>query len=301
MNRRDVLTFLAGISPALRLRGTLAQDATPAAGDDWAHPEWFANPGWLADRISDPAIRILALTPASEFATGHLPGAAQIDWSDLNLTDSSDATVAAWRTDVEGKLTALGVSTDNTVVIYDGGTFYASRLWWILDQLGHADKRIINGGLRAWTESGGKTEVGQAKPDAASEPYTGTPNEAALARIDDVAAVSESGDGVLIDARSTEEFASGHIPRAINIPFTENAIPNGGGHWKSPADLRAMYEGSGITPDLPVIAYCSTGVRSAATYVTLKALGYEDVRLYSASFAEWSSDSSRPVETGDEP
>jgi thiosulfate/3-mercaptopyruvate sulfurtransferase len=58
-----------------------------------------------------------------------------------------------------------------------------------------------------------------------------------------------------------------------------------------------MYAAQGVTPDKPVIPYCSTGVRSAVTWFTLSALGFENVRLYSASFAEWSSDPSRPIET----
>ena len=59
---------------------------------------------------------------------------------------------------------------------------------------------------------------------------------------------------------------------------------------------RAMYEAADVTPDKLVIAYCSSGVRSAATYLTLRALGYEQVKLYSASFDEWSNDPTRPVE-----
>ena len=57
-----------------------------------------------------------------------------------------------------------------------------------------------------------------------------------------------------------------------------------------------MYAAKGVTPDRPVIPYCSTGVRSANTYFTLKALGYEQVRLYSPSYAEWSANPERPVE-----
>jgi len=57
-----------------------------------------------------------------------------------------------------------------------------------------------------------------------------------------------------------------------------------------------MYTAKGVTPDHPVIPYCSTGVRSANTYFTLRALGYEQVKLYSASYAEWSADPKRPVD-----
>jgi thiosulfate/3-mercaptopyruvate sulfurtransferase len=56
-----------------------------------------------------------------------------------------------------------------------------------------------------------------------TEPYVGTPNEAAIATIAEVEAALDSPDVVLVDARSPEEYAQGHIPGAINIPFTDNA------------------------------------------------------------------------------
>jgi thiosulfate/3-mercaptopyruvate sulfurtransferase len=297
MRRRDLLIGSMAL-PLVHVAGVSAQPAgTPVPEDQWAHPEWFADLAWLADHLADPTVRVIALMPLVDFAKGHIPGAAQIDWSDLNLTDSADATVERWRAVVEKQLTKLGVTPESTVVVYDGGTFYASRLWWVLDQLSHKDKRIVDGGLGAWTKSGGKTETASTWTGyAPASPYRGTPNEATLARIDEVQQASETGSAALVDARTPDEYGKGHIPGAVNIPFLDNAVPNSGGQWKTPADLRAMYQDKGVTPDRPVIPYCSTGVRSAATYFTLKALGFPNVKLYSASFAEWSSDPKRPIE-----
>lgn len=296
MRRRDLLIGSLAL-PFTRLgRGAAQSGGTPVPGDQWAHPEWFADPTWIADHLDDPSVRIIALTPPDDFAKAHIPGAVQVDWPDLNLTDSADATVEKWRGDIGKRLTDLGVTTDSTVVIYDGGTFYGARLWWILDQLSHKDKRILDGGLSAWTRAGGTIETGAAKPSPASLPYQGTPNEATLARLDEVEKASATGSAALVDARTSDEYAKGHIPGAVNIPFLDNARPNRGGTWKSPADLRAMYTAKGVTPGHPVIPYCSTGVRSANTYFTLRALGYEQVKLYSASYAEWSADPKRPVD-----
>jgi thiosulfate/3-mercaptopyruvate sulfurtransferase len=302
MRRRDLLIGSLAAPFTLAIRRTGWADATPVAADEWAHPEWFATPDWVEQNQHDPGITLIELIALDEFEKAHIPDSVQIDWPDLALTDSADATVEKWRATVERQLTDLGVTTSSTVVIYDGGTFYASRLWWILDQLGHKDKLIINGGTGAWIEADGETETGSSwRITTPDEPYVGTPNEDALARIDEVAMVSDNGWGVLVDARTPDEFRKGRIPHAVNIPFLDNAEPDSGGRWKSPADLRAMYEAKGVTPDQLVIAYCSTGVRSAATYFTLKALGYPKVKLYSASYAEWSSQLGRHIEAGATP
>jgi thiosulfate/3-mercaptopyruvate sulfurtransferase len=298
MRRRDLLIGSI-VAPFARVGPLGAQPATHVPDQDWAHPEWFATPEWVEQNQHDPGVVLVELIAPDEFAKGHILGSGQIDWPDLALTDSADATVQQWRSDVEAKLTERGIIPASTVVVYDGGSFYAARLWWILDQLGHADKRVLDGGIGAWKESGGEIETGSTwtgySPD---QLYKGTPNEDALARLAEVERVVKTGEGVLVDARTPDEYREGHIPGAINIPFTDNAEPDSGGRWKSPADLRAMYEAMGVTPDQLVIPYCSTGVRSAVTYFTLRALGFERVRLYSASYAEWSSNPERDVSRG---
>jgi rhodanese-related sulfurtransferase len=65
---------------------------------------------------------------------------------------------------------------------------------------------------------------------------------------------------VLVDVRTAEEFASGHIPGAVNIDVQH-------------LQLR-MRE---IPRDQPVVLYCRSGNRSATAARILKAEGYEDV------------------------
>jgi thiosulfate/3-mercaptopyruvate sulfurtransferase len=279
-----------------------AQDATPSPSpiaNQYAHPELLADAAWLEAHLSDPNLRVVALTPAEEFAKAHIPGAAQIDWPDLTVTDTSDPSIARWQGEVEQKLTALGITPDDTVVIYDDGTLYAARLWWVLHQLGHKDKRILNGGLPAWTAAGGKTESGASTVEPAAEPYKGTPNPDAIATLDEVKAALDDPNVVLVDARTPEEYRDGHIPGAININFPENALPNDPKYWKSAADLRKLYEDAGITPAKTVIPYCTTGVRSAVTFFTLTLLGYPHVSLYTGSWEEWSQHLDLPVEKGE--
>ena len=275
--------------------------STPPAANQYAHPELLAEPAWLADRLDDPNVRVVALTPVEEFAKGHIPGAAQIDWPALEITDTSDPSIARWQGIVEAELSKLGLEPGQTIVVYDGGTLYAPRLWWILEQLGHDDNRVLNGGLAAWTGAGGAVETGSSWAGSSpSVPYRGTPDETVLATLDEVSVAYDDPGVVLVDARSAAEYAQGHVPGAVNAEFTRNADP-GTKHWQPAGALRTFYAELGVTPDRRVIPYCTTGVRSAVTYFTLRLLGYEDIALFTGSWAEWSANPELSVATGDAP
>lgn len=287
--------MLSGVASvaSLRLLTTAAQ--TPQPGG-FEHPEWFADPAWLMDQLDRNDLTVIALTPEPEFIAGHIPGAAKIEWPELEIVETSESSVDTWLNDLAEILTSVGLEREDSVVVYDGGTFWASRVWWILHLLGHEDVRVLDGGLGAWIASGGNLSSGPPKLDAASQPYQAMPELSAMVRIDEAVAALESGEATFVDVRSIGEYAPAHIPGAINVPYHQNAVDGPVSYWKSPSELREMYENAGVLPGQRVIPYCSTGVRSAVTYFTLRQLGYENVALFTGSFAEWSADPARPVE-----
>ena len=65
---------------------------------------------------------------------------------------------------------------------------------------------------------------------------------------------------------------------------------------KPTAELQALHESRGITPDKEIIAYCQTHHRSALSYVALKTLGYPNIKGYAGSWSEWGNDVNTPVE-----
>jgi len=252
-----------------------------------------ANP--LAGELS--SVRVIALMPAQDFAAGHIEGATQIDWPDLDLSDtSSAAALRNWQQRVEQKLGALGLTTGDHVVAYDNSTLFAARLWWVLAYLGQQQKQVLNGGLAAWKDAGQSTTTTASNPVPTT--YHGATDPSVLARLDEVRDALKQPDVIFLDARAPNEFAAGHLPGAVNLQYTENATGGPIPRWKPQDVLRQMYTSAGVTSDKTIIPYCSTGVRSAVTYFTLRLIGYDKVKLFTGSWAEWSAHPELPVEKG---
>jgi thiosulfate/3-mercaptopyruvate sulfurtransferase len=114
-----------------------------------------------------------------------------------------------------------------------------------------------------------------------------------------------------VDVRSPQEFTGeitapaeyptehaqrgGHIPGAVNIPWAKAV--NEDGTFKSPEDLRKLYQEKGITSEKEIISYCRIGERSSHTWFVLKyLLGYPNVKNYDGSWTEWGNMIGNPIE-----
>ncbi|MCC6314734.1 MAG: sulfurtransferase [Thermomicrobiales bacterium] len=300
-SRRSVLGALAG--GALVFGAGRQPDAT-AQTFGYAHANWLVDANWLLDRAGDPGLRVVTFASAEEFVTGHIPGALRLDGPALALGDTSGAAIARWRGEMERLFAERGIGAGNTVVACDAGTLFATRPWWVLRVLGHDHVRVLDGGLAAWQAVGGPIAAGPAAgADSAIEPAV--PLDAfradMLAPLGEVRDVLGDPRVVIVDTRTPEEYADGHIPGAVNVSYPLNAVAAPPKTWKPAAELRAIYEAAGVTSDKRIIPYCNTGVRSSVTDFTLRLLGYEDVALYSGSWNEWNAHPELPVATGPRP
>ena len=97
-------------------------------------------------------------------------------------------------------------------------------------------------------------------------------------------------NGLIIDARSAEAYAAGHIPGAISVStydyFVPNTKPEGMGAFASQA--AALYGAAGISLDTPLVVYDDdTGVRVARECWLLEYLGHRNVRLLHGGLNAW--------------
>jgi len=275
------------------------QDASPQmpGGDEYAHPGMLVEAASLAAGLDsgDPGV-LVAFMAGSDAAGGVIPGSVRIDWPDLETADTSDAGLTAWLASIDDHLTALGITPSTPVTVYDPGTLFATRLWWVLHAVGHREIRVLNGGLAAWSSDGRPIDPAVAAPTPTVESYGAFLDLTAIAPIAEVEAAVGSEGVTFIDARSPQEWEAGHIPGAINLPYERNVVPESPRTWLAAERLDVLY--AEVPRENLVIPYCSSGVRSAVTAFTLRLIGYPDVRLFTGSWNEWITDPSRPVTVG---
>ncbi|MGH2549276.1 MAG: sulfurtransferase, partial [Thermomicrobiales bacterium] len=268
--------------------------STVTAGDISQSSGDLVNAAWLSTQLDNPNLRVVAVAPTSDFQAGHIPGATQVDYSALEISDTSATGLNAWESQVSSTLTALGITPDSTVVVYDYGTHYSPRLWWVLKQFDQANVYLLDGGFQSWESSSLAVETGLPQTPPPAAPFDASPDASTTADTSAVQAAIGSSGVALVDARTPGEYAAGHIPGAINIPFTDNYAADG-----TLLDIDALtelYASQGVTPDQAVIVYCSTGIRASSDVFALEYLAYLNVRLYLGSYNEWSADPSLPIE-----
>ncbi|WP_137992844.1 sulfurtransferase [Streptomyces vilmorinianum] len=240
------------------------------------------------------------------YEAGHIPGAVYVDL-DAELAGPPGSGGRHPLPDVAAFGAAMrraGVSADTPVVVYDGGLGWgAARAWWLLRWSGHADVRVLDGGLAAWTAEG--HALSQETPLPRPGDFAPKPGALGLLDADEAAALARSG--LLLDARAGERYrgevepidpVAGHIPGAVSAPTTENVDEEG--RFLPAETLAARFSALGARADGAVGVYCGSGVSAAHQVLALEIAGFP-AALYAGSWSEWSHDPSRPVATGPDP
>lgn len=246
----------------------------------------------------------------AQYLAGHVPDAVYVDLdADLAAPVGDGSRGRHPLPDGEAfaaRMRACGVSRDQTVVVYDDwNAAAATRAWWLLTYFGHPDVRVLDGGWRGYLATGGPVDAGDVVP--APGDFRGDPGH--LPVVDATGAERLAREGTLIDVRAPERFrgeeepldpVAGHVPGAVNVPFTEANLASAEGEpavFAGRDATQARYDRAGLRRDREVGVYCGSGVTATHTVFTLHRLGV-GAALYPGSWSEWVSDPERPVATG---
>jgi thiosulfate/3-mercaptopyruvate sulfurtransferase len=276
----------------------------------YAHPEYLVDTEWVAAHLEDPNVRIVESDEDPLlYAMGHIPGAVQVDWfSTLQHPLRRDFLT---KEQFEETMSDLGIRNDTAVVFYgDKSNWFACYALWLFQYYGHENVKIMDGGRAKWEQE--KRPLVKDVPSYERTTYRAKEADNSIRAFRDDVFKHVEAKKPLVDVRSPKEYTGellhmpnypqegatrgGHIPGAVSIPWSQ-AVDEADSTFKTPEDLRALFEGKDIRPDGDIIAYCRIGERSSLTWFVLKyLLGYPSVRNYDGSWTEWGNLVDAPIE-----
>jgi thiosulfate/3-mercaptopyruvate sulfurtransferase len=273
--------------------------------------ENLVSTDWAVENLNTPGLVFVEVDEdTSAYDGGHVPGAIKISWKD-DLRDKVRYDFID-KAGLEKLFSEKGIGNDDTIVLYGGNNnWFAAYAYWFFKLYGHAEVKLIDGGRKKWELEG----LTLSTDAVTREPTSYSAKDADLSirafRDDAVAAIGAKN---LVDVRSPGEFAGqlgapahlpqenaqrrGHVPGAINIPWSKAA--NEDGTFKSDTELAEIYSEAGFDDSKETIAYCRIGERSSHTWFVLsQLLGKKNVKNYDGSWLEYGSLVGVPIELGE--
>jgi thiosulfate/3-mercaptopyruvate sulfurtransferase len=250
----------------------------------------FVGADWLSSRLDDPGVRVVDVRDEWEYeGIGHLPGATNVPF-DRFRSAAADASgmlpaLSDWRT----LLSTAGVEADDHLVAYDDthGVF-AARFLVTASLYGHPLDRLhlLNGDYSAWARERPTTAE---RPNVDVTAYETAPlpdEQSPLVDYETVHAAVDAGDARILDTREPEEYATTHLPGAVQLNWRDLVDEETRGLLARDR-IEDVLEECGVTRDRRVVLYCNTARRISHTYLVLRDLGYDDVAFYEGSLTEW--------------
>jgi thiosulfate/3-mercaptopyruvate sulfurtransferase len=268
-----VVTFLLGLllvaACATSVTPTPVKKSTTPEDKDvqYSNPQLLAETGWLDEHLEEANLRIVDIRSKDSYDGGHIKNSVSLPASDvasrLYDQDAELPYIVAPQEQFEALMEELGISNDTTVVVLDEGISpFAGRVFWTLEYYGHENVKLLNGGLKKWKAEGRTlvTEATEVEPVS----YTADPQPQRLAVLDEIKDGMDAADTAIIATIPQAEFEGGnvkntkrggHIPGGLQIDWMENLTGDDVPVFKSAPELAAVYEAAGVTRDKNVIVY----------------------------------------------
>jgi thiosulfate/3-mercaptopyruvate sulfurtransferase len=271
---------------------------------------------WLAARLDDPKTRIIDASykmpgvlplPSDDYLGGHIPGAVFFDVNAVADRNDPRPHMYPSAEQFAREVSALGISSGDTVVAYDSGAWVAApRAWWMFLSFGHRNVKVLDGGLQKWLREGRPTHAGKVTPKPGK--FRATLDSGFVRSKQQLLGNLETQAEQLVDARPRPRFEgtvaepwpgrrSGHIPGSRNVPYGE-LFDAATGAMKPLEELRRAFGNAGVEMAKPIVTTCGSGVSALVVTLALYRLGVRGTALYDGSWAEWGLPDGPPVATG---
>lgn len=207
------------------------------------------------------------------------------------------------------QLRRWGIGPQSQVIVYDDQRFaFASRAWWLLRAAGVADVKLLNGGYSAWVSIGNPQDRRSPaeKMLFALDSPKALLNHQQTKNHEEILTSLSTASLVLVDSRESFRYSgesepidpiAGHIPGAINLPWTDISDENG---MMKPLEFHHQRWQQLAQQDKEIVAYCGSGVTACVNLLSAKIAGH-NIALYPGSWSEWCALDQAPVARSTEP
>lgn len=285
--------------------GSAAPSSAPAPSQEPLPNSPLVDATWLEKQLGRPDIRILDLRAQPEYNTSHIQNSIAFNMENLRTTIDGVGSMLQPADMLARHFSAIGVRpSDTVVIIYGDKTQDATLVAIALERLGHTSYMILNGGFAAW-KTAGKALVSDL-PEIAASSHPAIESDKFSVDYRTVLEYMKSKKAIILDVRpgdyfkgvKSDEARAGHIPGAVNRPYTEdlimvNEIPQ----FKPVEELATAYARIIPKKDSTVVIHCRTGHQASQTFFVLKRLlGHRNILWYDAGWTQWAARKDLPVE-----
>jgi thiosulfate/3-mercaptopyruvate sulfurtransferase len=242
----------------------------------------------LMKKYENGNVRIFDATIIDDvYLMGHIPGAAYFDHEKFSDPNGRYGLAISPEVLLAEQVGTAGISNDSEVIVYACGMLpYAIRAWWVLRYAGHDNIRILNGGLTAWKNAGGKTE--QTPRQYEPTVFKSHIRTGMFASKDEVFASMEDKEVALVNVLPPVSYEGSHIPGSLNLSCTdllEGDFTQGFDYLRPVEQLAPQL--TEIAKHKRIITYCGGGIAAAVNAAAHLMTGHENVAVYDGSLYEW--------------